>query len=122
MTVYIYFFGPQMLIQVESSNSVVFFLWCIFSETLIAFPAVFIARTTNLCDFPSNYPTMALPSNYQTSCFLSGRQHAVALAVDVQDNMLFFSDISAKKVSAVRLAVDSNVFDIAGVTQSVEGN
>ncbi|XP_071817967.1 low-density lipoprotein receptor-related protein 1-like isoform X2 [Apostichopus japonicus] len=90
-------------------------------KTLIAFPAVFIARTTNLCDFPSNYPTMALPSNYQTSCFLSGRQHAVALAVDVQDNMLFFSDISAKKVSAVRLAVDSNVFDIAGVTQSVEG-
>lgn len=88
---------------------------------MISYPALFVASTSRLCNLPSNYPTMTIKADFTLNCFLSGRQHAVALAADVKDQMLFFSDVSTKAVAAVSLTLHSKTYDITGLTQSVEG-
>lgn len=90
-------------------------------EPSIAAPQLFIATQTKLCRWPSNFPSMDIPSNYDMSCFLTGRQHVVAMAVDVEDEILFFSDIIAKMVASVELQEDAKIKVIAGATSSVEG-
>ena len=93
----------------------------IFSEAEIGPPQLFVASRTKLCRFPSNFPDMYFPSDYNVSCLLKDRDHAVALAVDLEDGLVFYSDVKRKTIGLGKLRNGSPIQYITGATSSVEG-
>ncbi|XP_072178783.1 uncharacterized protein [Diadema setosum] len=93
------------------------------NEGTIDPPQFFVASQTQLCRYPVNFPSMRIghDTNFNVSCFLSGQQHVVAMAVDMQDGLLFFSDVGSKGLAKGTLRQGAPVRVITGGIQSVEG-
>ncbi|XP_071510754.1 uncharacterized protein [Diadema antillarum] len=86
-------------------------------------PQLFVASQTKLCRYPVNFPNMRIGSgtNFNVSCFLSGQQHVVAMAVDLEEGFVFFSDVRSKGLSKGTLRQGAPVRAITGGIKSVEG-
>ena len=67
---------------------------------------------------------MNIPSNvdFNVSCFLSNRLHAVAMAVDLEEGLVFYSDIGAGGIGMGKLRHGSQANLITAGTKSVQGN
>ena len=90
-------------------------------ERAIGAPQLFVASRTKLSRYPSNFPDIAIPDNYNISHMLISRNHAVALAVDLEDGLVFYSDVATKAIGMASLRAGSPVRYITGATDSVEG-
>ncbi|XP_030828965.1 uncharacterized protein LOC593350 [Strongylocentrotus purpuratus] len=86
-------------------------------------PQYFVASRSKLCRYPINFPDIAFPivTNYNVSCFLEGRSHAVAIAVDLEDGIVFFSDLGMKGIGMATLRDGAPVKIITGGVRAVQG-
>ncbi|XP_030827887.1 uncharacterized protein LOC115919137 isoform X2 [Strongylocentrotus purpuratus] len=86
-------------------------------------PQYFVASRSKLCRYPINFPDIAFPivSNFNVSCFLEGRSHAVAIAVDLEDGIVFFSDLGIKGIGMATLRDGAPVKIITGGVRAVQG-
>ncbi|XP_030855970.1 low-density lipoprotein receptor-related protein 5-like [Strongylocentrotus purpuratus] len=71
--------------------------------------------------YPSNFPDITIPDDFNITNMLVNRNHAVALAVDLEDGLVFYSDVASKAIGMASLRVGSTVRYITGATGSVEG-
>lgn len=101
--------------------------WCLqmdlsFPERAISPPQLFVASRTKLSMYPSNFPDITIPDDFNITNMLVNRNHAVALAVDLEDGLVFYSDVATKAIGMASLRVGSTVRYITGATSSVEGS
>ena len=89
--------------------------------TYLAKPQIILAAQNSICYFPSNFPDITIPSDYQRNCILANRSHVVALDVDVRSKTMFFSDFVHKTIQSVRLSDGAVVKPVVGGVGSVEG-
>nr|XP_054752462.1 low-density lipoprotein receptor-related protein 2-like [Lytechinus pictus] len=90
-------------------------------ERAISPPQLFVASRTKLSRYPSNFPDFPITDNYNITNMLTNRNHAVALAVDLEDGLVFYSDVATKAIAMASLRFGSTVRYITGATSSVEG-
>ncbi|XP_033637821.1 sushi, von Willebrand factor type A, EGF and pentraxin domain-containing protein 1-like [Asterias rubens] len=94
---------------------------CFRRATYLAKPQIILAAQNSICYFPSNFPDITIPSDYQRNCILANRSHVVALDVDVRSKTMFFSDFVHKTIQSVRLSDGAVVKPVVGGVGSVEG-
>ncbi|XP_063952170.1 low-density lipoprotein receptor-related protein 6-like [Lytechinus pictus] len=86
-------------------------------------PQYFVASRSKLCRYPINFPDIVLPmiTNFNVSCFLGGRVHAVAITADIDEGVVFFSDLGMKAIGMATLRDGAPVKIITGGVRSVQG-
>ncbi|KAJ8030547.1 Low-density lipoprotein receptor-related protein 4 [Holothuria leucospilota] len=94
---------------------------CEREEGALIKPKVLLLSRSKLCYYPANFPDISIPEGFEAPCIIQERTHAVALAVDVNANWVFFSDFQLKRLYRVRLVPSSQVEQISGAVGSVEG-
>ncbi|XP_071510756.1 low-density lipoprotein receptor-related protein 6-like [Diadema antillarum] len=91
------------------------------SEGAISPPKLFVVSRTQLSSLPANFPDMSLTAGFRVSPFLLQRSHAVALAVDLEDGLLLYSDVGRQVIGRATLRNGSRIDYVTGATSSVEG-
>ncbi|XP_071951355.1 uncharacterized protein [Antedon mediterranea] len=90
-------------------------------EIGLSSPQIIFSKSNSLCGIPGNFPDLPLPADFSAPCFLQNQTHIVALQLDSEEKLLFYSDAELRRVMSVRLTHGSNTNTIMGGVGSVEG-
>ena len=84
----------------------------------LAVGRVYFVSADSVCSTFANF--LEIPT-FNTTCVLTGRELAVALAMDVRAELMFFSDVGRRIIQWVRLIDGEHIQTLIGGTGSVEG-